>query len=420
MKVLRGYENCAVSKILDMVENASAGKAKPEKFITKFARIYTPLVCCIAVVMAVVAPLLEGWIVDGGLVFYNTSRWVQSALSFLVISCPCALVISVPLSYFSGIGACAKHGILVKGATYLDIAARVKTLAMDKTGTLTEGNFTICGVHAEDEIALLQLVAAVERCSAHPITKAFENVKTELIAENVQEVVGCGLAADVNSEKVLVGNAKLMEKYGVDFVARDSVYTLIYVAKDGEFLGVVEVGDRLRDEAKLCVSTVRSLGLSDVVMLTGDRVERAEKMANEVGMSAFNAELLPLDKLSAVKEMQRIGAVMYVGDGINDAPVMAQANCSVSMGKLGSAAAVEVSDMVLISDKLTALPMAVKIARRTRAVVMQNIVFSIVMKVAFMALSVAGILPLWLAVFADVGVMLLAVLNSFRVRLTGK
>ncbi|MBO5736501.1 MAG: cadmium-translocating P-type ATPase [Clostridia bacterium] len=420
MKVLRAYQDSAVSKILDMVENASAGKAKPEKFITKFARIYTPLVCCIAVLMAVVAPLLEGWIVEGAFVFYNVSRWVKSALSFLVISCPCALVISVPLSYFSGIGACAKHGILVKGSTYLDVVARGKTLAMDKTGTLTEGAFAICGVYAEAENELLQLVAAVERGSAHPIAKAFERVKTEFVAENIQEVAGCGLIAEVNGEQVLVGNAKMLEKYGVEFVARDSIYTLIYVAKNSEFMGVIEVGDRLREEAKDSISTMKALGISNVVMLTGDHAERAEKIANEVGMSAFNAELLPMDKLSVMEEMQQIGAVMYVGDGINDAPVMAQADCAVSMGKLGSAAAVEASDMVLISDKLNALPMAVKIARRTRAVVMQNILFSIVMKLAFMVLGVVGILPLWLAVFADVGVMLLAVLNSFRVRFTGK
>ena len=420
VKVLRAYEDCAVSKILDMVENASSGKAKPEKFISKFARIYTPLVCCFAVAMAICAPILEGVILGNSFGFYNVGRWMKSALTFLVISCPCALVISVPLSYFSGIGACAKHGILVKGATYLDIVAKAKTLAMDKTGTLTEGDFSVCGVYADNESELLQLVAAGERGSSHPIAKAFEKVKTIFVAERIQEIAGCGLVADVDGAQVLVGNEKLMSEYGVKVLARDSIYTLIYVARDGELLGVIEVGDRLRHEAKETISSMKALGAFHAVMLTGDQPERAEKIANEAGMSVFKAGLLPMDKLTEMKKLQSNGHVIYVGDGVNDAPVMAQADCAVSMGKLGSAAAVEVSDMVLISDRLTALPMAVKIARRTRRVVMQNIVFSIVMKAAFMVLGVAGILPLWLAVFADVGVMLLAVLNSFRVRLAVK
>lgn len=420
VKVLRAYEDCAVAKILDMVENAAAGKAKPEKFITKFARIYTPLVCCLALAMAIFAPLFEGWIVDGIFHFKNFARWGQAALTFLVISCPCALIISVPLSYFSGIGACAKTGVLVKGATYLDVAARVKTLAMDKTGTLTEGKFSICGVHAEKKAELLKLVAAAERGSSHPIARAFDETPTELVADRVQDVSGRGVLAEIEGTTILVGNEQFLKENGVQFVPLDSICTVLYAAKNGEYLGAIEVGDTIRKEAKKAVAEMKSLGVSNVVMLTGDHAVRAEKIANEVGMSALKAELLPMDKLVAVEELQQNGGVMYVGDGVNDAPVMAKADCAVSMGKLGSAAAVEASDLVLISDNLSALPKAVKIARRTRAVVLQNIVFSIVMKLGFMAFGVLGVLPLWLAVLADVGVMLLAVLNSFRVRTAGK
>ena len=420
LKVLRVYQDSAVGKILDMVENASSGKAAPEKFITKFARFYTPIVCCLALAVAIFAPLFDGLIAEGNFYFKDLARWVQSALTFLVISCPCALIISVPLSYFSGIGACAKNGILVKGATYLDVIARVKTVAMDKTGTLTEGDFHVCAVHGEDEKELLSLISAVERGSAHPIAKAFEGIETSYAAENITEIAGCGLTAEIDGELTLVGNEKLMRDHDVDVPPIDSLYTVVYVAKNGVYFGAVEVGDRLRVDAKSSIFEMRKLGISRLVMLTGDKTLRAEKIANEVGMSAFKAELLPIDKLTEAKRLQTEGGLMYVGDGINDAPVMAQADCSVSMGKLGSAAAIEVSDVVLISDSLTSLPIVLKIARRTRLVVMQNILFSIIMKVGFMALGVMGVLPLWLAVFADVGVMLLAVLNSFRVRLTGK
>ena len=420
VKVLRAYKDSAVAKMLDMVENAAAGKAKPEKFITKFARVYTPVVCCLALAIAVFAPLLDGFIAEGNFYFKDFFRWLQSALTFLVISCPCALIISVPLSYFSGIGACAKNGILVKGATHLDVVARVKTLAMDKTGTLTKGDFSVCEVYAEEKEEVLALAAAAERGSAHPIARAFDNVATNFVADSVTEKAGRGLIAGIGGDCILVGNEKLLRENGVEVPAIESAYTLIYVAKNGVYLGGIAVGDKLRDEAKATVAQMQKLGVSHVVMLTGDNASRAEKIANEVGMSAFKADLLPMDKLTEAEKLQQNGGLMYVGDGVNDAPVMARADCAVSMGKLGSAAAVEVSDMVLISDNLTALPKAVKIARRTRAVVMQNIVFSIVMKVGFMALGVIGVLPLWLAVFADVGVMLLAVLNSFRVRLSRK
>ncbi len=419
MKAIRPYEDSAVGKILDMVENASSGKAAPEKFITKFARYYTPIVCSLALAIVLFVPLISGLIIDGRFYFKDFGRWVQSALTFLVISCPCALIISVPLTYFSGIGTCAKNGILVKGATYLDVAAKAKIVAFDKTGTLTLGNFTVRSLHPQDSVEekeLLAIAAAVERGSAHPIAKAFVELETPYMAERLQEKAGRGLIAEIDGQVVLVGNEKLLREHDISFISNNSPYTLIYVAKNGRFLGVIEIGDKLRPETKTAIADLKTLRVDRMIMLTGDGEARAQKIANEVGMYEVNAELLPDQKLKKAEELKKEGVLIYVGDGINDAPVMATADCAVSMGKLGSAAAVEASDMVLISDNLNALPKGIRIARKTRAIVVQNIVFSIVMKVAFMALGVAGVLPLWLAVFADVGVMLLAVLNSFRVR----
>lgn len=420
LKVVRPYEDSAVKKILDLVENATAKKANPEKFITKFARYYTPIVCVLALVIALVAPPVSGLLAGEGFVYKDLARWVQTALTFLVISCPCALIISVPLTYFSGIGACARKGILVKGATYLDELANAKTVAFDKTGTLTEGNFTVCGITAlkkEDEKLVLELVATVEKESAHPIARAFENVQTLFKATNVEEVSGRGLKAMVDGELVLVGSAKLLTENGVTIEEKSSPYTLVYVAKNGKYLGFVEVGDKIREETKSVIKKLKETGISRTVMLTGDGAERAKKIADEVGVYEVNAELLPDQKLEKAEELKSFGGLVYVGDGVNDAPVMKTADCAVSMGKLGSAVAVEASDLVLIADDLTAIVSARKIAKKTRKIVVQNIVFSVAMKVFFMLLGVMGVLPLWLAVFADVGVMLLAVLNSLRMRL---
>ena len=417
MKVVRPYADSAVGRILNMVENASTGKAKPEKFIAKFAKYYTPIVCGLALILAVFVPLVSGVVIDDKWYLRDFERWVRSALTFLVISCPCALVISVPLTYFSGIGACAKKGILVKGATYLDVLATAKVFAFDKTGTLTNGEFSVRVVKADNPTEVLALAAAVEKGSAHPIARAFEEVTTEYVAEKVVEISGKGLTATVNGEQVLVGNRRLLVDLGIAAPEMESVYTLVYVAKGVRYLGVIEIGDTLRPDAKEALRRLKQCGVNRTVMLTGDKRERAENVANEVGMSEVNAELLPDGKLQKAKELKENSGLVYVGDGINDAPVMMAADCAVSMGKLGSAAAIEASDLVLISDDLTALPQAVTTARKCRLVVLQNILFSIVMKVMFMVLGAVGILPLWLAVFADVGVMLLAVLNSFRVRL---
>jgi Cd2+/Zn2+-exporting ATPase len=299
------------------------------------------------------------------------------------------------------------------------VLARAKIIVFDKTGTLTQGNFGVRGVYpaeGQSETELLALVAAVERSSSHPIARAFDNIQTHLKAENVAEHAGLGLQASVNGKEVWLGNEKLMAQRSISIPAHDGACTMIYVACDGAYLGVIELGDQLRAEAKKTVNALKKLGLQRVVMLTGDKRKKAEKIANEAGVYEVNAELLPDEKLKKTEELKNGGVVVYVGDGINDAPVMMSADCAVSMGKLGSAAAIEASDLVLISDDLSALPNALRIARKTRAVVLQNIILSILMKVGFMALGALGILPLWLAVLADVGVMLLAVANSFRVR----
>ncbi|MBQ3221716.1 MAG: cadmium-translocating P-type ATPase [Clostridia bacterium] len=417
MRVVREYENSAVSKILDLVENASSGKAKPEKFITKFARYYTPIVCVAALLLAFAVPFIDGLVSGGDILFKDFPRWSKSALTFLVVSCPCALIISVPLTYFSGIGACAKKGILVKGATYLDEVARAKIFAFDKTGTLTEGNFTVCEVREQgvSKEELLYLVAAVERASSHPIAKAFENVPTPYVAQEVREFAGRGLSGVIDGKTVLIGSVRLLRENKVFAIEERSPYTLIYIAREDTYLGCIAVGDKLREEAKEALSQLRNAGAERLVILTGDTPERAQKIAYEAGVSEVKASLLPDEKLREANEYKKEGGFVYVGDGVNDAPVMAVADCGVSMGKLGSAAAVEASDLVLISDNLSALPKCVKIAKKTRAVALQNIVFSIVMKVAFMTLGALGVLPLGLAVFADVGVMLLAVLNALRV-----
>ncbi len=422
MQATRCYDDSAVGKILDMVENAAAGKAKPEKFITKFARYYTPIVCIFALVMAIFAPLAHGLIADGTLYFKEVERWINSALTFLVISCPCALIISVPLTYFAGIGACAKQGVLVKGATYLDTLAKATVVAFDKTGTLTEGNFTVQNTTAfvGEEEEILRLAATLEKNSIHPLSKAFLTIDTPYTAKEVTEISGRGLQGKVQGSTVAVGNAELLRMLNIPFTPLKSVNTLIYVAKDSQCLGAVEVGDSVRADVKPALVQLKKMGVTHAIMLTGDNQMRAEKIANAVGMCEVKAELLPDGKVREVEKLKKVGMLVYVGDGINDAPVMAASDCAVSMGKLGSAAAVEASDLVLISDSFSSLVNGFKAARKTRGIVIQNIVFSIVMKVAFMALSFFGVLDLWLAVFADVGVMLLAVLNSLRVRILPK
>ena len=415
-KVVRNYENSAVAKILDMVENSMDRKAAPEKFITKFSKVYTPIVCMLAVCITIFPPIVLG-IVDGSFAFVDGRQWVKSALTFLVISCPCALVISVPLTYFSGIGSCAKRGILVKSAASMDTVARVKVAALDKTGTLTKGNFSVIGCFPEgiSEEEMLFVCAALERYSAHPISGAFADIKSPVVASGVQELAGKGLKGSYNGKKAIFGTATLLREEGYSVLERFSADTVLYLIYDGVYAGCVEIGDKIREESKELIADLHELSIHSV-MLTGDSPARAQKVANAIGMSAFKAGLLPNQKVEKMQELRLRGKVLYAGDGINDAPVMAAADCSIAMGALGSAAAVEAADFVLVSDSVEGIPTLIRTARKTRNIVLQNILFSIVAKVVFMALGLFPWFPLWLAVFADVGVMLLAVLNSLRVR----
>ncbi len=410
-KVLRPASESAVAKILDMVENSSAKKAKPEKFITKFARIYTPVVVLLAVLIAVIPPLFQS---------FNFAKWLVPAIEFLVISCPCALIISVPLTYFSGVGTLARHGILTKGAVYLDELAKVQVAVFDKTGTLTEGRFEIARVNGGERV--LELAAAVEKNSSHPLAQAFTKVKTSQIVENVTEISGMGLSATVDGKETLVGSLRLMRDRNIEVTAIKSLASVVYVAEGGRCVGSVEIEDKIRPEAKSALEELKKCGVGYRAVLTGDTAERAEEVLRELPIDEIHAGLLPEEKPAWAEKLKERGKLLYAGDGINDTPVMAVSDVAVAMGGLGSDAAIEASDFVLAGDSLSALPKAVKGAKKTRAIVKQNIVFSIGVKAALMAASVAATatglfaLPIWAAVFGDVGVMLLAVLNSMRMR----
>lgn len=403
-EVLRPEEESAAAKILELVESSSSKKAKPEKFITKFARIYTPVVVLLAILVAVVPPLVDG---------YNFSKWIMTALNILVISCPCALIISVPLTYFSGVGTLARHGVLTKGAVYLDILAGVKCAAFDKTGTLTEGKFTVAKVNG-DERALL-LAAAAEKCSSHPLAQAFKGVEAALATE-CEEIEGRGLKAVVDGKQVLVGSLRLMQEEGIGFAKAETSRLVVYVAEEGKFVGSIEIDDCVREDAKDALSELKKAGVQEIAVFTGDTRARAEESLKGLPLDTIVSDLLPAQKAEEAEKLSKKGKLLYVGDGINDTPVMKASDVSAAMGALGSDAAIEASDFVLASDKLSALPKAVKCSKKTRRIVTQNIVFSIAVKVALMVLSVLGFVPLWAAVLGDTGVMLLAVLNSMRMR----
>lgn len=407
-EVLRPASESAVSKILDLVENSAAKKAKPEKFITKFARIYTPIVVAVAVLIAVLPPLFLG--MNDGAIWQT---WLYRALDVLVISCPCALVISVPLTYFAGVGTLARHGILTKGAVYLDELAKVDRVAFDKTGTLTEGKFSVAAVEGGERV--LALAAGAERASSHPLAQAFAGCDAKA-AESAEELEGRGIRAVIDGKEVLVGNLRLMRESGVEVVPKESAHLVVYVAEAGKFLGTVEIEDALRQDAATALSELKKAGVKHVSVLTGDTRARAEYVLQPLSVDEICSDLLPEQKAECARTLKANGKLLYVGDGVNDTPVMAESDVSVAMGGLGSDAAIEASDFVLATDRLTSLPKAVKGAKKTRRIVAQNIVFSIVIKVALMALSVAGLLPLWAAVLGDTGVMLLAVLNSMRMR----
>ena len=413
-EVCREYRNSAVAKILELVEHSTARKAKPEKFITKFAKYYTPAVVIAAVLVAALVPTII-CAAQGAFLWETYRVWIYRSLSFLVISCPCALVISVPLSYFGGIGRCAKFGILVKGSTCLDELARATVAAFDKTGTLTEGVFAVKNYSSEEA---LNIAAAAEKFSSHPVAAAFLSVATPYVAENAEEVAGRGVKCTINGKTALCGNAQLLKENGVSFTPSDSLSTTIYVALNGKYMGVIEVDDLVKPDAAAAVAALKDGGITKAVMLTGDGQKRAAAVAGELGLDGCFAALLPDEKLEKARQLKGEGGLIYVGDGINDAPVMTVADCAVSMGKVGSDAAIEASDIVLVSDNLSLLPRARRIAKGTRSIVFQNIIGSLAIKFAIMILSVAiPAFPLILAIFGDVGVMLLAILNAMRTHL---
>lgn len=415
-KVIRKYSDSTVSKILELVEDSSAKKAKPEKFITKFARYYTPIVCIVAFIIGGIIPLIIS-LFDGNWSI-NYSDWIYRALTLLVISCPCALIISVPLTYFGGVGTLAKHGVLVKGTTYLDILSKVDIVAFDKTGTLTKGDFSIINVNGDEKT--LKIAAAAEKGSNHPIAHCFDSIETEYIADDIIEVAGQGIVFKIDDEICLVGNASLLKEKNIKFNEIDSVSTIIYVCVNNELNGYIEIDDVLKEESQRALNKLKQLGIKKLVLLTGDNQKRALEVAKNLKIDEVYGNLLPSDKLNIAENLKKEGLVLYVGDGINDAPVMSCVDCSLSMGKMGSDVAIESSDIVLVNDSLENIYFAITKAKHTRKIVFQNIVFSIICKVIFMLLGILNLIPLSLAVFADVGVMLIAIMNSFRTRIVKK
>ena len=417
IKVSKLYNDSTVAKILDLVRNASSKKADTEKFITKFAKVYTPIVVSLAFALAVVPPLVTqgAWDV-----------WIYRALIFLVISCPCALVISVPLSFFGGIGAASKQGILVKGSNYLEALNNVDTVAFDKTGTLTKGQFSVVKVSPQSGISsadLLQMAASVEKNSTHPIAASILNAYTGkiLTAENSTEQAGHGLSADVNGQTVIVGNAKAMRKNKIEFTEAQAVGTIVYVAVDGQFWGDIVIADQPKSDAKQAIKLLNNRGINKTVMLTGDNEKVGSAIANELQMSDVYTNLLPENKVEIVNELLETShrnnkKVAFVGDGINDTPVLATADIGFAMGGLGSDAAVEAADIVIMGDEPSKVSRAMKIAKKTRRIVTQNISFALVIKILFLLMGALGMVDMWQAVFADVGVTIIAVLNAMRLQ----
>ena len=400
-----------VSRILELVENSADKKAKVEGYITRFARWYTPTVVIGALLLAVIPSLVTG----------NWAEWIHRALVFLVVSCPCALVVSVPLSFFGGIGGASRHGILVKGANDMEMLAKVDTVAFDKTGTLTQGRFAVDAVHPReiDADALLDIAAAAESFSTHPLAESIirahgKHIDRSRIGE-VKELAGRGLQAEIDGERYFVGNARLMEEASADYHDCHLPGTVIHIAHGSEYLGHIVINDTLKPDAVEAIAALKSLGLRRTVLLTGDREKVAQKVAGELGVDEVRAELLPAQKVEAVEELLSSGAKLaFVGDGINDAPVLARADVGIAMGAMGSDAAIESADVVLMDDKPSRLPLAVKIARKTMRIVRENIGFALAVKFVILALGALGIADMWLAVFGDVGVLILAILNAMR------
>ena len=417
IKVSKKFEESTVSKILDLVENASSRKSKSENFISKFAKYYTPIVVIVSVVLAVIPPL----VIKEALF----SDWLYRALSFLVVSCPCALVISIPLSFFGGIGAASKIGVLIKGSNYLEALASAEIVVCDKTGTLTEGVFKVQKIDAigysDDE--LLRYAAYAEGFSNHPISislkQAYNKEINEKLVTETQEISGKGVLAKVDGKMVLVGNEKIMKEYNIKFQKSEETGTIVYVAINDEFAGTILIADKIKEDSYKAVKLFKNNNVKKVVMLTGDRDNISESVANELNLDEYHAELLPQDKVSWVEKLMTQkssgGKLIFVGDGINDAPVLALSDIGIAMGGLGSDAAIEAADVVIMTDEPSKIANSVQISKKTMRIVKQNIVFAIAVKIGVLILSAFGVSTMWEAVFADVGVSVLAIVNALRV-----
>lgn len=414
-RTTKTYDNSTVAKILDLVENSSLRKAKSENFITKFAKYYTPAVILLAVLIAVIPPL-----------FFNGlwAEWIEQALIMLVISCPCALVISVPLSFFGGIGGASKKGILIKGSTCIESLSKAEIAVFDKTGTLTKGNFKVTEICSEkySEKELLRYASLAESFSDHPVSLSLKEAYNEELPKNAvsetEEISGHGVISVVDGKEVAVGNEKLMKKIGAEYKECNLAGTIVYVAIDKEFFGYIVISDEIKENSQTALNELEKLSVKRKIMLTGDRKEVAENVGKNLGIKEIYSELLPDDKVSFVekflKEKQKEKSLIFVGDGINDAPVLTIADVGIAMGGLGSDAAIEAADVVITDDNPVKIPLAVKLSKKTMSIVMQNIIFALLVKGIIMILGIFGIANMWLAVFADVGVSVIAILNAMR------
>ena len=421
VKTTKSFGDSTATKILELVENATEHKSKSEAFITRFARVYTPIVVFAAIAIAILPPLIISLTSHHSLLT-TLPTWLYRALMFLVVSCPCALVISVPLTFFGGIGGASRRGILVKGANYMDVLAKINTVVFDKTGTLTHGQFAVTAVHPQtcDERQLLHLAAHVEHFSTHPIGAALRDAFPDEATDGcqvseVEEVAGQGIRARVGEQVVCVGNTKMMEAVGAQWKPCHHTGTIIHVAIDGTYAGHIVINDKVKEDSAEAIAQLRRLGINRMVMLTGDQKDVAEEVARQLNIAEYHAELLPGDKLEYMESISSKSAnTAFVGDGINDAPVLARADVGIAMGGLGSDAAIEAADVVLMDDHPTKIALAIGIARRTLRIARQNVWFAIGVKVAVLILATFGLATLWMAVFADVGVTVLAVLNAMR------
>ena len=428
VRTITEFDESTASKILDLVENASSRKSKSENFISKFARIYTPIVVFCALALAILPPLFI-MITKVGIGSYESAGkiwmdWIFRACTFLVISCPCAVVISIPLSFFAGIGGASRQGILVKGSNYLETLSEVRVVAFDKTGTITKGNFEVTAIHHSplEEKKMLEYAALAESHSSHPISLSLQQAYGEQTdrgrVTDVQEISGHGIVANVDGHEVAIGNEKMMNKVGVEYHPCSHIGTIIHMALDGEYAGHIVISDTLKPTSKEAMAALKRAGVEKTVMLTGDAKKVAEKVAADVGISDFRAELLPTEKVGAVEELLAESSgkkrVAFVGDGINDAPVLSRADIGIAMGALGSDAAIEAADIVLMDDDPLKIAKAIRISKKCLGIVKQNIVFTMAVKVICLLLAMLGLANMWIAIGADVGVMILAVLNAIR------